>query len=67
MQLVFTGISQVVKILDVKKLQQHIENDSIIKDQMAKLAYLFVCTFDNFLTLLLVAAHTFNNLDVGHE
>ena len=30
-----TGISQIVKIRDVKKIQQDIENDPIIKDQMA--------------------------------
>ena len=37
-----TGISQIVKIRDVKKLQQYIENDLIIKDQMAGLGCLFV-------------------------
>ena len=30
-----SGISRVVKIRDVKKLRQDIENDPIIKDQMA--------------------------------
>ena len=45
-----------VKIKDVKKLQQDIENDPIIKDQMAK---------DQ--TPVLVAAHTVNNLDLSHE
>ena len=44
-----TGISQMVKIRDVKKLQQDTENDPIIKDQMANLGCLLVCTFDNFL------------------
>ena len=29
-----TGISRVVKIRDVKNLQQNIENDPIIKDQV---------------------------------
>ena len=57
-----TGISQVVKIRDVKKLQQDIENDPIIKDQMANLGCLLVCTFGNFLATVLVAAHTVNNL-----
>ena len=53
------GISQVVKIRDVKKLQHDIENDPIIKDQMANLGCFLVCTFGNFLAL--VAAHAFNN------
>ena len=35
-----TRISQVVKIRDVKRLQQDIENDPIIKDQMANLGCL---------------------------
>ena len=62
-----TGISWVVKIRDVKKLQQDIENDPIIKDQMANLGCLLVCTFGNFLAPVLVAAHTVNNLDLGDE
>ena len=62
-----TGISRVVKIRDVKKLQQHIENDLIIKDQMANLGCLLVCMFGNFLAPVLVAAHTVNNLDLGDE
>ena len=52
-----TGISQVVKIKDVKKLQQDIENDPTIEDQMANLGCLLVCTFGNFLASVLVAAH----------
>ena len=62
-----TGISWVVKIRDVQKLQQDIENDPIIKDQMADLGCLLVCTFGNFLAPVLVAVHTVNNLDLGHE
>ena len=62
-----TGISQWVQIKDVKKLQQDIENDPIIKDQIADLDCLFVCTFGNFLAPVLVAAHTVNNLDLGDE
>ena len=62
-----TGISWVVKIRDVQKLQQDIENDPIIKDQMADLGCLLVCTFGNFLVPVLVAVHTVNNLDLGHE
>ena len=55
-----TGISQVVRIRDVK-------NDRIIKDQMANIGCVLVCTFSNFLAAVLVAAHTANNLDLGHE
>ena len=55
-----------VKIRDVKKLQQDIENDPIIKDHMANLDCIFVCTFDNFLAPVLMAAHTVNNLDIGN-
>ena len=39
-----TGISSMIKIRDVKKLQQDIENDLIIKDQMASLGCLLVCS-----------------------
>ena len=48
-----TEISQVIKIRDAKKLQQDIENDPIIKDQMANLGCLLVCTFGNFLAPVL--------------
>ena len=53
---------QWLKIRDIKKLQQDIENDPIIKDQMANLGCLFVCTFGNYLVPVLVAAHTVNNV-----
>ena len=56
-----------VKIREVKKLQQDIENDPVIRDQMANLGCLLVCTFDNFLEPVLVAAHTLNNLNLGDE
>ena len=46
------GISRWLKIKDVKKLRQDIENDPIIKDQMANLGFLFVCTFGNYLALV---------------
>ena len=59
-----TGIYRVVKIRDVKKLQRDIKDDPIIKDQIANLSCLLVCTFGNFLTPVLVAAHTVNNLDL---
>ena len=57
------GISQWLKIKDVKKLRQDIENDPIIKDQMANLGCLFVCTFSDYLAPVLTAAHTANNVD----
>ena len=44
-----TGISRMVKIRDVHKLQQNIENDLIINDQMASLGCLLVCTFGSLL------------------
>ena len=62
-----TRISRMVKIRDVKKLQQDIENDLIIKDQMANLGCLLVCDLGNFLAPVLVAAHAVNNLDLGNE
>ena len=62
-----TGISQRVKIRDVHKLQQDIENNRIIKDQMASLGCLLVCMFYNFLAHVIVAAHTVNNVDFGSE
>ena len=62
-----TGISRFVKIRDIKKLKQDIENDPIIKDQMANLVCLLVCTLGNFLAPVLVFAHTVNNLDLGNE
>ena len=62
-----TGISRWAKIRDVKKLCQDIENDPIIKDQMAGLAYLFVYTFGDWFIPNLIAAHKANNLDRGDE
>ena len=67
MNLYSTGISRMVKIRDVKKLKQGTENDPIIKDQIADLGCLLVCTFGNLLAPNLVAAHTANNLDLGDE
>ena len=59
-----TRISWFVKIRDVHKLHQDIENDPIIKDQMADLGCLLVSTFGNFLWFVLVSVHTVNNLDL---
>ena len=62
-----TGISWMVKTRDVHKLQQDIENDPIIKDQMANLACHLIYTFGNLLVPVLGAAHAVNNLYLGHE
>ena len=62
-----TGISRWFKIKDVKKLKQDTEDDPIIKDQMANLSCLLVCTFGNFLAPILIATHTANNVDFGDE
>ena len=62
-----TGISRWLKIKDVKKLRQYIENDPIIKDQIAYLGCLFVCTFGNYLVPVLIAAHTAKNVDFDGE
>ena len=56
-----------VKIKGVKKLMEDIENNPIIRDQMANQGCLLVCTFRNFLAPVLVAADTVNNLDLGLE
>ena len=62
-----TGISRRLEIKDVKKLRQGTENDPIIKDQMANLGCLFVCTFGNYHAPVLIAVHTYNNLDFSDE
>ena len=62
-----SGISWMAKIRDVHKLRQYIENDPIIKDQMAGLGCLLVCTFGYLLAPVLVLTHTINNLDLGNE
>ena len=62
-----SSISGWLKIKDVKKLHQDIENDPIIKDQMGSQDCLFVCTFGNYLAPVSIAAHTANNLDFGDK
>ena len=62
-----TGISRWLKIKDATKWRQDIENDPIIKDQMANLGCLFVCTFGNYLAPVLIAADTAKNLDLIDE
>ena len=56
-----------IEIRDVKKLQQDIENDPIIKDQMANLGCLLVCVLGGYIAPILVAVHTVNNVDLGDE
>lgn len=48
----------------VKKLQEDIENDLIIRDQMANLNGLLVSNVSNFLAPILVAVHTANSLNL---
>ena len=38
-----------------------------MKDQMASLGCLFVCTFGDYLAPILIIANTANNLDLGDE
>ena len=62
------GISRwLIKIKDVKKSSQGTEIDRFIKDEMAGLGCLSVCTFGDYLWPVLTAAHTANNLDLGDE
>lgn len=44
-----SGISQLLKIRDVKKLQRGINIDLIIKHQMVSLGCRLVCTFSTYL------------------
>ena len=60
-----TGMSQVVKIRDVQKLQYDFENDPVVTDQMDSLGCLLGCIFCNFLALALVDLHTVNILNLG--
>ena len=62
-----TGISRWLKTKDVKKLRQDIENDPIIKDQMANLGCLFGYKFGDYPMPVLIAAHTAENQDLGGE
>ena len=62
-----TGVSRWVKIKDVKKFRQDIENDLLIKDQMVNLGCLLVYTLGDYLAPVLVGVHTINNLDRSGE
>ena len=59
------------KIRNVKKLKLDNENDLIVRDQMADLGCLLVCTFGllvcTLVLLVLVAVDTVNNLDLGYK
>ena len=57
------SIAQFIKISNVKRLCNDIENDPIIKDSMSDLGGLMVGTFGRFLAPLLVIAHTLNHSD----
>ena len=57
----------VVQIKYVKKLQQDIENDAIIKDKLNNLGSFLVCIFRTFVASVLFAEHKYNNSDLGHE
>ena len=59
------GISQFVKIRDVKKLRQEIKDDPLIKDQMVNVGCLLVYTLGDYLAPVLVVVHALNNLDRG--
>ena len=61
------GISRFVKIRDVKKLREDIEDDPVIKDQMASLGCLLVYTFGDYLVDILVAVPKVENIDRGDE
>ena len=62
-----TGVSQWVKIKDVKKLRQDIKNDLLVKDQMVNLGCLLMYTLGDYLPPVLAGVHTINNLDCGDE
>ena len=49
-----SGISRFVKIRDVKKLRQNIEDDPVITDQITALGCLLVYTFGDYLAGILV-------------
>ena len=65
------GICWWVKIKDVNKLCKNNEDDPIIKDQTAGLGCLLVFIFGDYLVLVLasvlIATHTWNNVDSGDE
>ena len=61
------GISQFVKIRDVKKLREDIEDDLVIKDQMAYLGCVLVYNFGDYLVPILVIVPKVEKIDRGDE
>ena len=61
------GIFWFVKIRDVKKLCQDIEDDRLIIDQMVNLGFFLVYTLGDYLAPVLVGVQTLNNLDPGNR
>ena len=58
------GVNRFISIKSVERLRQDIEDDIVIKDQMANLGAFLVCTLGPFLAPVLIAAHTLNNTRV---
>ena len=56
-----------VHVRSASQVASQVEDSLIIKDQMAGLGCLFLCTFGKFLAPVLIAAHAANNLDFGDE
>ena len=62
------GVNRFFSIKNVDHLRQDIEEDIVIKDQMANLGAFLVCTLGPFLAPVLIAAHTLNNAgDFGND
>lgn len=57
-------VGRVVQLDSAESLCKDIEEDPIIKDSMADLGLLVYSAFGNFLTPLLVAAHTVNHCQI---
>ena len=61
------GISRFVKIRNVKKLRQDIEDHPLIKGQMTYLGCFLAYSLGDYLAPVLVGTHALNNLDRGAE
>ena len=57
------NISRILKIDDIDQLRRDITEDPVIKESMADIGALMVCTFGKFLAPLLVVAHTANHAE----
>ena len=60
-------IFRFVKIRNVKKLQQEIKDDLLIQYQMVNLGCLLVYTLGDYFAPVLIAVHTWNNIDFGDK